>query len=151
MRAMIGFHIYRGKLPHWREEGRTYFVTWRVRSGTPDLTDAEREIVATALRHFHNQRYRLHAFVVMNDHVHALVTPLPGRALEKIVGSWKSYTTRQFWDGGQRKGAVWQSEFFDRIVRDEAEFIEKARYIQNNPFKRWAGLDEYRWMGMELD
>ncbi len=44
------------------------------------------------------------------------------------------------------KGSLWQDERFDRIVRDEAEFIEKWEYIAKNPIK--AGLaetvDEYR-------
>jgi len=39
------------------------------------------------------------------------------------------------------KGSLWQDERYDRIIRDEAEFLEKWNYIRNNPMK--AGLSEY--------
>lgn len=45
-------------------------------------------LVAGALRHFHPQRYTLHAWVVMPNHVHALLTPLGRHALGDIVKSW---------------------------------------------------------------
>ncbi|MNL82443.1 hypothetical protein D3C87_2098270 [compost metagenome] len=45
-----------------------------------------------------------------------------------------------------REGAVWQREYFDRIVRHEVEFSQTMAYILNNPFKRWPGLEMYRWV-----
>jgi hypothetical protein len=38
---------------------------------------------------------------------------------------------------------VWQDEYFDRIVRGEAELSQKAQYILGNPFKRWPELENY--------
>jgi hypothetical protein len=104
-------------------------------------------MVVSALRHFEGTRYRLHAYVVMNDHVHVLVEPLNGHELGAITHSWKSYTANQFQRRFGRQGAVWQDESLDRIVRDEAEFLEKAQYTQYNPFKRWPELAEYEWVG----
>lgn len=43
-----------------------------------------------------------------------------------------------------------QDEYFDRIVRDEAELLEKAQYIINNPFKVWPEIEEYPWVGGNL-
>ena len=34
------------------------------------------------------------------------------------------------------RGSIWQDERYDRIVRDEAEFLEKWQYIMNNPVKK---------------
>jgi menaquinone-specific isochorismate synthase/putative DNA methylase len=97
--------------------------------------------------HFLNQRYRLLAYVVMNDHVHALVGPLAGHLLQDIVRSWKSYTAHELVMKFGRVAHVWQDEYFDRIMRDEAELREKANYILNNPWKRWPGTENYSWVG----
>jgi hypothetical protein len=46
------------------------------------------------------------------------------------------------------QGSLWQDERFDRIVRDEAEFLEKWQYIRNNPLKNGlaASPEEYTWL-----
>jgi len=146
--ASPSFWTYRRRLPHWRLRGATYFVTWRLKSGLSELTSAERDIVAAALHHFDGQRYRLRAYVVMNDHVHVLVEPKEGFELTNILHSWKSFTANQLQRKCGRHGAVWQDESFDRIVRDEDEFWEKRTYIYNNPWKRWPQLKEYRWVSL---
>jgi REP element-mobilizing transposase RayT len=141
--------IYRHRLPHWRGEGATYFVTWRVRRFRPERAPEERDEVVSALQHFDGDRLRLPAFVVMNDHVHTLVSPSEAEPLEMLVHSWKSFSANRIQALGARQGHVWQHEYFDRIIRDEGEFLEKARYIVNNPWKRWPEITAYRWVGME--
>lgn len=143
--ATPDFFAYRRNLPHWRLTGAVYFVTWRIHSGQSDLKPAERDLVASGLLHFNAQRYRLYAYVVMNDHVHVLVQPLAGHSLESIVQSWKSFTARVLQKAFGRIGAIWQREYFDRIVRDEDEFWEKVNYMMNNPLKRWPGTQDYVW------
>jgi REP element-mobilizing transposase RayT len=140
------FHIYRRRLPHWRMQGATYFVTWRLAPRQPPLAPAERSLVRNALRHFDGQRYRLDAFVVMDDHVHALLHPLLGHVLESILHAWKSYPAHELLRTGRHASPVWQHESFDRIIRDDEEFWEKMRYIMGNPWKRWATLDAYEWV-----
>jgi REP element-mobilizing transposase RayT len=82
----------------------------------------------------------------MDDHVHALLAPLPGYELATIMHSWKSFTARQMQRNHQRAGRVWQDEYFDRIVRDDKEFAQKLDYIINNPWKRWPEIQEYPWV-----
>jgi REP element-mobilizing transposase RayT len=142
------FYIYQKNLPHWRQEGVTYFVTWRIHKSRAELTPKERERVAGALRHFDGERYRLWAYVVMNDHVHVLVQPLPNHDLQEIVQAWKSYTAHVISDHGKSSRDVWQDEYFDRIVRDESEYLEKMGYILGNPRKRWPELEDYPWLWM---
>jgi len=36
----------------------------------------------------------------------------------------------------KRFGRIWQDEYFDRIVRDDEEFLQKLKYIAANPWKR---------------
>ncbi len=139
--------IYHRRLPHWRLHGSTYFVTWRLERGQGELQPHEREVVLRAVRHFDNKRYELWAYAVMDDHVHALVTPFTQWRLEAVVNSWKSYSARRIQHGRGIRGPLWQREYYDRIIRDEREFLEKAQYILDNPFKRWPELQDYEWAG----
>ena len=141
-------YVYRRNLPHWRVAEATYFVTWRLAAGQPELSAPERSLIVSSLKHFDHQRYELFAAVVMNDHVHTLVAPLDTWALEDIVHGWKSFTTNQLHQRHGRAGRVWQSEYFDRVVRDEAEMLEKATYILGNPWKRWPDLEDYPWVSV---
>jgi putative DNA methylase len=82
----------------------------------------------------------------MNDHVHVVAEPNSGYRLTTIIHSWKSYTARYLQAGNGRKGSIWQDEYFDRIIRDEAELVAKLEYIRTNPEKRWPGVGVYAWM-----
>ncbi len=141
------FSQYRRNLPHWRLEGATYFVTWRLHKNQRALQPDERDAVLSALRHFDGQRYDLHAWVVMDDHVHVIVKPHPGCELSQLTHSWKSFTANQLQRSFRRQGAVWQDESWDRIIRDEDEFWEKVEYLLNNPKKHWPEIQDYRWVG----
>ena len=48
--------ITRRHLPHWQIAGATYFLTWRCAAGTT-LTEAERDIVLAAIRHWEGIRW----------------------------------------------------------------------------------------------
>lgn len=122
-----------------------YFVTWRVHRRQPALSRAERTKVQEALRFYEGELYRLHAHVVMDDHVHALVQPLPPHPLEAILQRWKSYTAHVLAKQG-RKVPIWQPESFDRLIYSDQEFNEKRAYIAANPFKRWPAIDSYPWV-----
>jgi REP element-mobilizing transposase RayT len=91
-------------------------------------------------------RYSLHAFVVMPNHVHLLLTP--GVAAREWLGPLKGYTAHQA-NGilGQRGVPYWQDESYDHLVRDQREFERVRRYIEWNPVA--AGLagsaEEFPW------
>ena len=138
-------------MPHWRLIGSVYFVTWRLAPSQAKLKDEERTVIISALRHFDGSRYELYAGVVMDDHVHVLVKPLEEFRLQRIVHSWKSFTAHTFIGDHDRKVPIWQEEYFDRIVRDEKEFLDKARYIINNPLKRWPETEKYSWIWIKDD
>jgi REP element-mobilizing transposase RayT len=82
-------------------------------------------------------RYELHAFVVMANHVHMLVTPsVPST---KWLGPLKGFTAREanVFLGTPGKH-FWQEESYDHLVRDTGEFERVRAYIECNPVK--AGL-----------
>jgi len=131
-------------------DGSVYFITWRLHSSQFELNPDERDIITAAVKNFDNDRYDLLAYVVMHDHVHVLVEPAAKCGLAQLVHSWKSFTANRLQRQFNRRKCVWQDEYFDRIVRDEAELLEKAQYIINNPFKVWPDILEYQWVGGKL-
>jgi len=96
------------------------------------------ELVEQALLWFDAQRYCLHAWVLMPNHVHVLITPRLGNDLSEILQSWKSFTAKKANELLGRTGAFWQQEYFDRFVRHEQHFEDALKYIEFNPVK--AGL-----------
>ncbi len=103
------------------------------------LRDAAcRGTVEEALRFFHGERHTLGRFVIMPNHVHAVVRPLGEQALKDILHSWKRFSARKINAALHRQGGLWQSESHDHIVRDDAELERIEHYICQNPVK--AGL-----------
>jgi REP element-mobilizing transposase RayT len=124
----------------------TYFVTWRLARGQQELDSHERALVLTTIKSFDGKRYDLAAYVVMNEHVHTLATPTTPFELQGILHPWESFSAHQTQREHNRIGRVWQDEHFDRIVRDEQEFLQKLKYIVENPWKRWPGIDDCPWV-----
>jgi putative transposase len=138
---------YRRKLPHWRLHGSVYFVTWRLAKNQPPLHPEDRSLVVDAIRHFQGKRYEVLAYVVMDDHVHVLMRPFDDHSLAQILHSWKSFTANGLRRLQERPTPVWQDEYFDRIVRNDSDLMEKAQYILGNPVKRWPDTEDYPWLG----
>jgi REP element-mobilizing transposase RayT len=88
-------------------------------------------IVRDALTHFHGKRYALHAWVIMPNHVHALIQQQEGGILSTIVRSWKGYTAKKIQSGGR----LWQRDYWDRYIRNEEHFRKCIEYIHANPVK----------------
>jgi REP element-mobilizing transposase RayT len=128
-------------------EDSTYFVAWRLAKSQHLLRFDERTVVVDAIKRFVQERYDVLAYVVMDDHVHVVVTPVEAFSLQAIVHTWKSFTANRLQRDFGRIGAIWQREYFDRIIRDEAELLEKIEYVLGNPIKRWPGIQDYRWAG----
>ena len=101
-------------------------------------------MVAEALRHFDNRRYRLFAWCVMPNHVHAVVGMFPSHTLAEVVHSWKSFTAKRANGLLNLSSRFWQREYCDHLVRDDSEFERAVRYVAENPEK--AGLRNWGWV-----
>ena len=105
-------------------------------SGSCVLKDpANAKIVADALRNFDRERYEIASFVVMPNHVHVLFRPLGDHALAEILKSWKGFTAREINKRLGKSGALWQDEYWDRLIRNERHYFKVAEYIRENPVK----------------
>ena len=97
------------------------------------------KMVVEALLFFHEQHYVLDEWVVMPNHVHLIVWPMPNHTLSEIVRSRKRQTARQANIMLGRTGETfWQHEPYDHWIRNDAEKSRIRRYIRQNPVK--AGL-----------
>ena len=102
-------------------------------------------IVARALHAGESDGYSLHAWVIMPNHVHLLITPRT--SVSAVLHKLKGVTAREANRARARTGPFWQHESYDRLVRDEREFRRIENYILQNPVK--AGLaaspELYQW------
>ena len=92
-----------------------------------------RAVMTDTLLHFDSDRYYLHAFVIMPNHVHVLLTPRNENLTQDIVGSWKKFSAREVNKVLEREGTVWERDSFDRMIRSKMDYDKKLRYIINNP------------------
>jgi putative transposase len=110
----------------------TYFVT-SVTSNRRRLFQipANAELFVDTLQHYcQEDKYELHAFVVMPDHIHLLLTPR-AIALERAVGLIKGGFSHRL----ASKFPVWQRGFTDYRIRDDSDFEMRREYIHQNPVR----------------
>lgn len=96
----------------------------------PEIAD----MAAAALRHFHGGHYLLDDWVVMPNHVHAILWPMPNFTLSEILKSRKRHTARQAnLILGRTGKTFWQRESYDHWIRNDNEKARIRRYIRMNP------------------
>ena len=101
----------------------------------PEIAD----LVAQAIQFHAAQRFDLYAWVVMPNHVHAVLRPLPDWTLSDILKSWKGYAAREANRLLKRTGKTfWQSESYDHLIRDDDDRSRCCHYTTMNPVS--AGL-----------
>jgi REP element-mobilizing transposase RayT len=109
--------------------------TWLANARVADL-------VVEALHYRDGSHYRLDAYSIMPNHVHAVFAPLAGsgapKSLSSIMHSLKRNTAKRANQILNRSGAFWEHESFDRYIRNRAEWKRVVKYVLENPVK--AGL-----------
>ena len=77
--------------------------------------------------------YKLHAFVVMPDHFHALISPEESASLEKAMQLIKGGSAHTIKQTLNYASPVWQQGFHDRWIRDATEYRTRLDYVRRNP------------------
>jgi REP element-mobilizing transposase RayT len=89
--------------------------------------------------------WRLHAFVLMDNHDHLFVeTPEPNLSagMQFLNGGYTGYFNRQ----RRRSGHLFQGRFKAQLIEEEGYFLEVSRYIHLNPVRaKLAPLEKYPW------
>jgi putative transposase len=90
---------------------------------------------------------RVHAYVLMTNHVHLLVTPRREDSLPRVMQSLGRRYVRHVNAAYQRSGTLWEGRYRAAPIDSEAYFLACCRYIELNPVR--AGMVDhpraYRW------
>jgi len=81
--------------------------------------------------------FAMHAFVVMPDHVHVLLTPAPEVPLEKSIQLMKGGFSFRL----KSKFDVWVRGHFDRRIKDRDGYEACVAYIHANPVKERIAVE----------
>lgn len=90
-------------------------------------------------------RYELGCYVIMPNHVHAVLRPFDAEThpLEEIIGTWKQYSSLRINRLRGVRENRWHEESFDRIIRDEEHLWRVIQYIGRNPCNAHLAADAY--------
>jgi putative transposase len=184
--------FYRRYLPHFHQDGATYFVTTRLAGSLPkevilrlaheneeaisqirlsDESDYQKQelideqqrrhfgkfdkyldsivdgnhwlkqpdiakIVMDSIHFRDSKQYELICYTIMSNHIHIVFTVLNENInLYTILQRLKQFTATEANRLLNRRGAFWQEESYDRIVRDGKELKRIIMYVLNNPVK----------------
>jgi putative transposase len=127
---------------HRTRPAATYFVTTSTRNHAALLQRADvAVIVEKAIFKYRDAgNFLVHAYVVMPDHFHAIVTPSASTSLEKSMMLIKGGSSHEVGRHLDKKLPLWTAGFSEHQIRDEFDFKKHAAYIHANPSK--AGLAE---------
>lgn len=124
-------------------------VTQRgVNRGAIFIDDDDRHHFRCLLRRaFRDDGVDLHAFVLMGNHFHLLLTPRATHVLSRALGRVGQAYAQRFNLRHGRCGALWQGRFKSCLVQDEAYLLMVMRYIELNPVRAAMveAPEDYRW------
>ena len=130
------------------EPGAAYFVSTQTAGRKPFFRhDRWAHLMQATLNHYAQKNFILHAYVIMPDHLHLLITP--GESLEKAVqlikGGFSFRAKREL----EWKFEIWQPGFSDHRIRDEEDWKRHLEYIRTNPVEARLVEDPvlYEFMG----
>jgi len=89
----------------------------------------------------------VHAYVLMTNHVHLLVTPGAAGQLSRLMQSLGRRYVRYVNDRYHRTGTLWEGRFKASLVDSDRYLLSCYRYIELNPVRARmvAAPGDYRW------
>ena len=139
--------LYRGfpsrlhhEVPAWVEPGALFHVRIAVHREKQKMqliaAPLAQALLDSAIFYEAKQRWHITLFLLMPDHLHALLSCPRDATMSRIIGDWKRFQTREH-------GIVWQCGYFDHRLRNDErgdQLSAKMNYIRQNPIA--AGLRE---------
>jgi len=146
------FHIWRGKLPHWRADDVIYFVTFRHRRS---LTDDERRELCRRLVASHERDLDLLAVGVLSEVTELLCRVRDGRdgrpvELAAPIERAKTKAGKIILKQTGERWPPFYAESYDRIVRDATELAERWETILQGPVREGLAEDPAEDPGLWL-
>ena len=130
-----------------------YFLTFCVRDRL--LVFSDRQVAEQTLMQFRRtatmEHFALLAYCVMPDHAHLLIEGVSSDSDFKRFAKMAKQRSGGLY-ARTRHQRLWQDGYFERVLRDDADAREFARYVVNNPVR--AGLvespEEYPFVGSDV-
>jgi len=135
-------------VPHWVETGALFHIRIAVdreKQQTPLTDETLAQVLIDSARLYETkQRWYITLFLLMPNHMHALLSFPKDEAMSFVIGDWKHFQKR-------KHNIVWQEGYFDHRLRDDErgeQLSAKMNYIRQNPVA--AGLctraEDWPWI-----
>lgn len=102
------------------------------------------QIVKDSLHFLDGKDYKLLCYCIMGNHVHFIAYKF-NKPVNHVMDSLKTFTAREINKALGRTGALWQREYYDRLIRDRNDLSNKVDYVLNNPVKIGQVTHWQRW------
>jgi putative transposase len=112
------------------------------------LTDEDRRFMLALLQEAaHIHQVAVHAYVLMSNHFHLLLTPQTDEGVPKMMQSVGRRYVRYFNDRTRRSGTLWEGRYKSTLIQTDAYLLTCMAYIDLNPVR--AGMvaqpADYAW------
>jgi len=89
----------------------------------------------------------IHAYILMPDHFHLLLTPSDEQGLSKFMQWIGRYYVPYFNRKYQRSGSLWQGRYKATVLEAERHFLQCSLYVEGSPLRSGLVTDasEYPW------
>ena len=135
-------------VPHWVQPGALFHIRIRLdreKEQKPLIDPAlARRILDSAKFYEAKQRWHVTLFLLMPDHLHAILSFARDKSMSEVIRDWKHFHTRT-------KQVMWQEGYFDHRLRNDkrgTQLSAKLNYIRQNPVA--AGLcakaEDWPWV-----
>jgi REP element-mobilizing transposase RayT len=135
------------RVPDWVEAGAIFHIRIALdrKQRQPSLITppAAEALLQAAAFYDRIHRWHITAFMVMPDHIHALLSFSTDNAMSRVIGDWKHFQKHE-------NGIIWQDGYFDHRLRDDErgeQLLVKINYIRQNPVAAGliANANDWRW------
>lgn len=110
------------------------------------FSDLDREYLLSTLREVaHQHGVAVHAYVLMDNHLHLLATPSTAEALSRMMQSLGRRYVGWFNVRHQRSGTLWEGRFRAGLIEGDRHLLACMRYIELNPVRAGLCADPAHW------
>jgi len=88
----------------------------------------------TLFRYRDQNRFALHGFAIMPDHIHALITPAQDQTIERCVQLIKGGFSFAIRD--EIRSEIWQDGYHAHRITDTTDYNNQLHYIATNPTRK---------------
>ncbi|MBZ5593359.1 MAG: transposase [Acidobacteriia bacterium] len=134
------------RLRRIEQYSRLFFVTCNLRRQIAHLNEGELAVLADTLSSVRAKTVvAVCAYVLMPDHWHAILLPFETSSISGVMHRIKISSAQRIRKIRAFPAPIWQSRFYDHILRTRREFDQTLEYIHQNPVERRLVQNSLDW------